>query len=144
MPDDDAPYSVALNKDGPRDPRYLLEVAQALPEAVRVANHLTRHHEAIEKPHQAHELFGYLELTASRLPQLIDQVARWVGVEAAAGRLRVTAGDWEGVPEVAIAAVRLRADRARGLAEDLTEALASLGEATKDLAGPEDGDGSDD
>jgi hypothetical protein len=135
--------SISINKDGPCDPLYVLELAEGFAEIPRALNTLTRHHEALEEPHQPHTVIGYLETAAFRTPQLVDQLARWYEVEAARARLRVTAGDWEGVPMVAAATVRLRADRVRGIAEELTEALKLLGEATKDLAGPDE-DGSDD
>jgi hypothetical protein len=137
-------HPVILNIDAPRSPDYLLEVAEAFAEAPRVMNHQTRHHEALEYPSEADRLVRELSSAAGRLPQLLDQVAAWLEQEAAAGRIEVPSGEWAGVPGVAVVAVRLRADYARGLAEGLQEALDSLASVTCQMAAAETGEGGSD
>jgi len=138
MTDDRHP--VILNIDAPPSSDYVLEVAEAVAEGVRTLNHQTRHHEALEYPSQADMLIRELSSAVSRLPQLLDQAAAWVEEEAAAGRILVPSGEWEGVPGVAAVAVRLRADYARGLAEGLAEALSSLASVTCQLGTVETGE----
>jgi hypothetical protein len=140
MTDDTAPYTVAISTTGPCDPQYVLELAAAHPEIIRALNHFTRHHEALEYPAEGHQLLGYLESAASRLPQLLDQIASWYEREAAAGKLRVTAGDWEGIPGMAAVAIRMRADAARMTAEQLEADLKSIAAVTSTLAPAETGD----
>ena len=57
----EAPYSVTLNVSAPPGPDYVLEVAQAFAECVRVMNHATRHHAALEYPHEGDQFLRYLE-----------------------------------------------------------------------------------
>ena len=83
---------IDISTSGPRDPHYVLEVAEAFAQCARVLNHLTLSHEALEFPGEAHDLLGYLAAAASCLPQLLDQVGDWYAAEAAAGRLRTDDG----------------------------------------------------
>ncbi len=133
-------HHVIFDIDAPPDPGYLLEVLEAHAEAVRVANHMTRHHEALEFPAEGDQLVRELESAASRLPQLLDQIASWYEQEAAAGRLEVPSGDRAGSPEMAVVAIRMRADAARKGAEQLQADLASLGQVTATLAAPDTGE----
>ena len=143
--DHDPPYTVALNVDGPRDPRYVLEVAEAFAECVRVANHLTRDHAALEYPAEADTLIRYLSSAAAMLPQLLGQVGSWLEAEHAAGRVRAVAGEYKGRPDAAVSVARLRLDVARGTAAALRQELDNAASVTIDLAGvpdgEEDGDG---
>ncbi len=136
---DEAPYSVTLNASAPPGPDYVLELAEAIADGVRVLNHLTRHHEALERPDEGDALLGYLESAVSRLPQLLDQIASWYEREAADGKLKVAGGDWEGIPGMAIVALRMRMDAARMTAEQLAADLASAARVTTDLAAAGDG-----
>jgi hypothetical protein len=136
-------HPVILSTDAPPDPDYTHEVAEAFAECVRVLNHQTRHHEALEYPSEADRLVRELSSAVGRLPQLLDQVAAWLEQEAASGRIEVPSGEWEGVPGVAVVAVRLRADYARGMAEGLHEALDSMAKVTWQLAAAETGEGDD-
>ena len=135
-------HPVILDIGAPPDPGYLLEVLEAHAEAVRVANHLTRHHEAIGEPRDGARLIRCLLSAAERLPQLLDQIATWYEREAAAGRLEVDGGDRTAA--MAVVAIRLRADAARISAEQLQSDLASIARVTSTLAAAgtgEDGDG---
>ena len=139
----EAPYSVTLNASAPPGPDYVLEVAQAFAECVRVMNHATRDHAALEYPHEGDQFLRYLESAVSRLPQLLDQIASWYEREAAEGNLKVASGDWEGVPGMAVVALRVWMDAARMGAEHLAADLGSAARVTTDLAsaGDEGDDG---
>jgi hypothetical protein len=101
--------NISLDTAGPCDPGYFLEVAEAFAEAARVMNYLTLSHEALEFPAEADTLLRYVSTAAARLPQLVDQVARWYAVEQARGRLR--SDDGRGTAAAA-AHVRAHLDRA--------------------------------
>ncbi len=135
----EAPYSVTLNASAPPGPDYVLEVAQAFAECVRVMNHATRDHAALEYPHEGDQFLRYLESAVSRLPQLLDQIASWYEREAADGKLTVAGGDWEGMPGMAVVALRMRMDAARVEAEQLAADLGSAARVTTDLAAAGDG-----
>jgi|GEM_PF-3496972 len=139
MTDDDAPYSVALNIGAPPAPEYVLKVAEAIAEGVRVLNHVTRHHEALEYPAQADWLIRALSSATSRLPQLLSQVGEWLGEENAAWRVAVSSGEYQGEPLTAVTAARLRLDAASVVAAQLAEALDSAASVTCDLVAAEDG-----
>ena len=142
---DDQPYSVAINIDSPPDPQYVLELAEAFAQIVRALNHLTRDHEALEFPAEGDHVLRELSSAASRLPQLLDQIAGWYEREAAAGRLMVVSGEWGGFPGMAAVAIRRRADAARMTAEQLQADIASVAEVTSTLAAAETSeDGGDD
>ena len=142
MTDDDR-HPVILSTTAPPDPGYVLEVAEAIAEGVRTLNHQTRDHAALEYPAEGDQLIRELESAASRLPQLLDQIAGWYEREAAAGRLEVHEGDRAGAPAMAVVAIRMRADAARVSAEQLQADLASLAQVTSTLAaaGEDDTDG---
>ena len=140
MTDDDQPYAVALNIDAPPSPDYVLELAETIAEAVRVLNHQTRHHEALEYPSQADTLIRYLSSAASRLPQLLEQVSAWMNAEYAAGRIQMTGGEFM-QPAVAGLAVEARLGKAAEHAEALRQALDSATAVTSAMAAREGTDG---
>ena len=141
----DPPYSVAINIDSPPDPQYVLELAEAFAQIVRALNHLTRDHEALEFPAEGDHVLRELSSAAARLPQLLDQIAGWYEREAAAGKLEAVSGAWAGMPGMAVAAIRMRADAARMTAEQLQADIASVAEVTSTLAAAETSeDGGDD
>ena len=143
MTEDDG-YSISLNTAGPRDPRYVLEVAKALAECARVLNHLTRDHGALQYPSEADRLIRVIASAASRLPQLLGQVGAWLGAEQDAGRIRVPEGPFRGLPASAVIEARNCMDEAAGLAERLQEALGAAASVTASLAAPDTGeDGTD-
>lgn len=134
-------YNVTLNVDGPRDPQYVLEVAEAAAQCVRVLNHLTRDHAALEYPAEADTLIRYLSSAAARLPQLLVQVGAWLEQEAADGRIRVIRGE---DPVTVVIAAQLRLERAAQIAAELQEALDFAASVTTGLAGVPDGKEDDD
>lgn len=83
---------IDISTSGPRDPHYVLEVAEAFAQCARVLNHLTRGYEALEFPGEAHDLLGYLAAAVSCLPQLVDQIGDWYAAELAAERIRTDDG----------------------------------------------------
>ena len=128
---------VILDIDGPRDPLYVAEVADAFAEAVRVLNHLTRDHAALEYPSEADRLIRGISTAASRLPQLLGQVSAWVNAEYAAGRIRMTGGEFL-QPVLAAMAVEARLGKAAEHAEALRLALDSATAVTSAMAVRED------
>src|SRR6266852_4170222 len=128
---------ITLDTDGPRDPRYVLEVAEAFAEAVRVLNHLTLSHEALQYPAELDTLIRSVASGVARLPQLLSQIERWLAVEYAAGRLRVPDGKYAGHPGAAAIAAGLGLETARADAEILQGALDSVASVTADLAAAE-------
>lgn len=137
--DDDAPYSVALNIGAPPSPDYVVELAEAVAEAVRVLNHQTRHHEALHYPSEADRVIQDLRLMASRLPQLCAQLGAWLDRENAAGRIGVPSGKYAGDPALGTVTARVRLDAASAAATILQEALDSVATATSGMTAREEG-----
>ena len=133
MTDEDR-QPVILDTGAPSDPEYVREVADAFAEAVRVLNHLTRHHEALKYPSEADRLIRVLATAASRLPQLCGQIGAWLAVEQEAGRVRVPSSS----SLHAVTAARMRLEAAAAVASELQEALDSAARVTCDLAAAED------
>lgn len=68
------------------------QLAEQAASAIRALNHLTRPAVAeLTDPLDAAEVIGSLAQLASMLPQLLDQLARWLQREQHADRLRVDA-----------------------------------------------------
>lgn len=128
--------TITLNIDGPREPGYVLEVGEAVPEAVRVLNHLTRDSGSLQYPAEADRLLRYLAAAAAGYPQLLEQAARWLEAEHAAGRVRVADGRFTGDPAGAIAEVRAALDEAKTAAHTLWAALNGAAHVTNDLGVP--------
>ena len=64
-----------------------VRLARTAAEAVRGLNHLTGHDAGLGQPAIAYDVTGALALAASRLPQLLTQIERWLDDALAAGRL---------------------------------------------------------
>ena len=62
-------------------------LARTAAEAVRSLNHATLGGDGLRQPADAYAVLGELSLTASRIPQLLGQVGRWLASALAAGRL---------------------------------------------------------
>jgi hypothetical protein len=62
-------------------------LARTAAEAVRSLNHATLGGDGLSQPADAYEVLAELSLTASRIPQLLGQVGRWLAAALAAGRL---------------------------------------------------------
>ena len=137
--------NIVLDIDGPRDHEYVLEVAEALAECPRVLNHLTMSHGAIRYAAEADTVIRFLAATASRLPQLLGQLAQWLAAEQAQGRLETHGGDYATLPAMAQAAVSAYLEEASVLAVQMQQALDAAARITNDMATAagdgEDGDG---
>lgn len=128
--------TVTLNIDGPRDPGYVLEVGEAVPETVRTLNHLTLSHDSLKYPSEADRLLHYLSSAAAGYQQLLGQVMLWLETEQQAGRVRVADGQFVDNPAGAIDMVRAKLDAAREAAEALWSALHAAGSVTNNLGAP--------
>jgi hypothetical protein len=64
-----------------------VRLARTAAEAVRGLNHLTGHDAGLGQPSAAYDLTGALALAASRLPQLLTQIERWLSHALSAGQL---------------------------------------------------------
>ena len=102
-------------------------LARTAAEAVRSLNHLTLGGGGLGQPADACEVLGELSLAASRIPQLLGQVGRWLAAALAAGRLGCDDGT---DPATAVSGAWLFISDARGsaaaLARDLEQAQQQL------------------
>ena len=64
-----------------------MRLARTAAEAIRGLNWLTSHETGLGQPSIAYDTLGALAQAASRLPQALSQVTRWLGQALAAGRL---------------------------------------------------------
>jgi hypothetical protein len=103
-------------------------LARAAAEAVRSLNHATLGAGGPGQPADAYEVLGELSLTASRIPQLLGQVGRWLAAALAAGRLGCDDGT---DPAAAVAGAWMFISDARGSAAALAR---DLGHAQQQLA----------
>jgi len=101
-------------------------LARTAAEAVRSLTHATLGGDGLGQPADAYEVLGELSLTASRIPQLLGQVGRWLAAALAAGRL----GCDDGTDPAAVSGAWLFLSDARGsaaaLARDLEQAQQQL------------------
>jgi hypothetical protein len=97
----------------------VVELAETAAQAIRCLNHLTRGHQAFTEPAELSRLLAELTTMASGLPQLLDQLHRWLRHEHDAARLR--ADDTDPGEPVSRAAAQLT--RAGQTAQNLTAAL---------------------
>jgi hypothetical protein len=126
--------NIDLDTGHPPEPEYVLKVADAFAEAVRVMNLMTMHHEALREPSDADRLIRGISSAVSRLPQLCDQVSRWLAVEQAAGRIQVDGGR---DPGAAVTDVQARLKWASVPAAQLQNELDAAASVTSTLAGAE-------
>jgi hypothetical protein len=68
-------------------PDGTLALARSAAEAIRSLNHATLGGDGLGQPADAYAVLGELSLAASRLPQLLGQVGRWLAAALAGGRL---------------------------------------------------------
>jgi hypothetical protein len=130
--------NVTLNIDGPREPGYVLEVAEAGAEGMRVLSHLTRSHAALREPADVDRLLRYLESAAAGHGQLLRQITGWLEEEQAASRIRVAGGEYTSDPAGAIGKVRARLDKGKWAAEMLRAALDDAASVTSNLSAAEE------
>ena len=78
-----------LHIDGPHSWEYTREVAAAFAEAVRVLNHATLFTDSagLAYPSDVYHVLGLLADGVDRLPQLLQQLSRFLAAEHKAGRL---------------------------------------------------------
>jgi hypothetical protein len=133
-------HPVILDTSAPPAPDYVLEVAEAFAECVRVMNHATRHHEALRYPSEADRLIREVSSGVIRLPQLLSQVRVWLEQEEAAGRIEVPSGEYQGNPLLAVTTARLRLEMAETVAGALQQALDDAASVTSGLAAAETGE----
>ena len=103
-------------------------LARTAAEAVRSLNHATLGGNGLDWPADAYEVLGELSLAASRLPQLLGQISRWLAAALAAGRLGCDDGT---DPAHAVGGAWLFISDARGSAAALAR---DLGQAQQQLA----------
>jgi hypothetical protein len=115
------PMNLSVSTSGPRDSDYALELAEALPEIVRVLNYVTLEPAVLTEPSEAGDVLRYLATAASRLPQLLSQINR---------RLE----NWQ--PAEAVGAVRDELARAAALAGQLEVAFVAAARATRRMRPP--------
>jgi hypothetical protein len=109
-------------------PDGTLALARAAAEAIRSLNHATLGGDGLEQPADAYAILGELSLAASRLPQLLGQVGRWLAAALAAGRL----GSDDGTdPACAVSSAQIFICDARGSAAALA---GNLSQAQQQLA----------
>ena len=124
---------ININTALPPDPQYVIELAEGLAEIARALNHQTLHG-ALESPEDADVVVSALATMAHRLPQLLDQVGRWLEAEEAAGRLEVTDGKFAGKPGAAVDVVRTYLDGTAGRFRDAERLLESAHQVTGTMA----------
>lgn len=101
-------------------PGQTLALARTAAEAIRSLNHATLGADGLGQPADAYAVLGELSLAASRLPQLLGQVGRWLAAALAAGRLGCDNGT---DPAAAISGAWLFIGGARASAAALSENL---------------------
>lgn len=109
-------------------PDGTLALARSAAEAIRSLNHATLGGDGLEQPADAYAVLGELSLAASRLPQLLGQVGRWLATALASGRLGCDDGT---DPAGAVSGAWLFISDARGSAAALAD---NLGRAQQQLA----------
>ena len=104
-----------------------ITLARTAAEAIRGLNWLTRCEAGLGQPSIAYDTIGALAQAASRLPQALSQVTRWLGQALAAGRLGHDLGE---DPAEAIDATGIflgdASMSAAALAQDLNQAQQQL------------------
>lgn len=104
-----------------------ITLARTAAEAIRGLNHAARCDAGLDQPSAAYDVLGALSLAASRLPQALTQITRYLDRALAAGRLGHDLGE---DPCFAVGAAAVFLDDARGsaaaLAGDLDAASQQL------------------
>ena len=131
---------------GDMTPERVRRTAQAIPDAVRFLNHATIAPvtAALAEPADVDAVIAALETATERLPQLLDQLGRWMAAECAGGRLRVVSGVWAHSPStegLAVSALRQYLTEAAGHADALREALHGARQVTAAIAAAADVEG---
>jgi hypothetical protein len=109
-------------------PDGTLALARSAAEAIRGLNHATLGGDGLAQPADAYAVLGELSLAASRLPQLLGQVGRWLAAALAGDRLGCDDGT---DPAAAVSGAWLFLSDARGSAAALA---GNLSDAQQQLA----------
>jgi hypothetical protein len=109
-------------------PDATLALARTAAETIRALNHATLGGRGLAQPADAYQLLGELSLAASRLPQLLAQIRRWLDGALAAGQLGCDDGT---EPAITIGAAQMYLTEARTTAAALDR---YLGYAQQQLA----------
>ena len=109
-------------------PDRTLALARTAAEAIRSLNHATLGGDGLAQPADAYAVLGELSLAASRLPQLLGQVGRWLAAALATGRLGCDDGT---DPAGAVSSAQIFLSDARGSAAALA---GNLSQAQQQLA----------
>src|SRR6478752_3171330 len=72
----------------PQTPPSIVELAATTAQAIRELNHRTRGPDAFTGPAELYRLVGELVLLVDGLPQLLNQLGRWLHAEHDADRVR--------------------------------------------------------
>lgn len=124
---------IDLSTDTAPSPERTLQLAETFAELVRVMNHQTMHHEALRYPAEADRLIREIATAAGRLPQLLEQVTRWLQQEQEAGRIEMAGGKY---PNAAVGTdvARLHLEQAAADAGRLQKSLDAATSVTCDMA----------
>ena len=129
---------IDLSTDAPPSPERTLQLADAMADIARTLNHPTGHHEALRYPSEADRLIRSLETVAERLPQLCEQISRWLRQEQGSCRIEVNHGPYAGDAHAAYLAAAMRLDAAKASAHALLEDLEAASSVTSTMGGTED------
>lgn len=127
---------IDLSTDAVPSPGRTLHLAETLASIVRCLNHDTRHREALRYPSDADRVIRELAAAASRLPQLLGQVSRWLDGEYEEGRVGL---DGSGDVSVAVLQATARLESASQYASLLGAALDRAASLTSGMTAAEDG-----
>lgn len=109
-----------MDDDAPQAAGPAALAARAAAETIRSLNHLTLGPDGLAQPADAYEVLGDLSLAASRIPQLLGQIGRWLATALAAGAL---GHDDRTDPAIAVSGAWIFLSDARGSAAALARSL---------------------
>jgi len=99
--------------------------ADVAAEAVRALNHATQPwDDGLTSPVDVYDTLAGLEVLASRLPQALAQLQRFLAREQDAGRVQIVDGEHANDPAATVAATACQLEQAANAAASLLEALA--------------------
>jgi hypothetical protein len=107
----------------------IIDQADDAAEAIRSLNHQTR--DGLAAPAEVYAVIGGLSTMTARLPQLLQQLSRYLIAEQTAGCIR---HDTEPDPTAAVKAALAALNDASARAESLRSALDAAHQATSHLA----------
>jgi hypothetical protein len=127
-----------LRPDGPHSPAYTVQVAWGVAEAVRVLNYATGSGAAdgLRAPATVYDVLGALRTATLRLPQLFEQLSRFLDQQLEAGRL----ADHVREPAVAVETAREALRSALPAAAELDQQLLRAQAAINGLYVPDPGE----